>query len=92
MKCLTKFIEKTYPSAKIPNDRTVYLLAQSEEYVSIASITKEGYITLIDKYIYQSQRGPFIRALISENRHIRVYLHNFKEVPNERKNKGIFRK
>lgn len=92
MKRLNKFIENTYPSHELPNGGSIYLLTKSENYVSIASITKEGFITLIDKYIYLSQRGPFIRALIAQNRHVRVYLDNFKEADNERKPKGLFRK
>jgi hypothetical protein len=79
MKRLNKFIEKTYPHHDLINGGTVYLITQSEDYVSIASVTKEGFITLIDKYIYQSQKGPFIRALISQNRHVRIYLDNVKE-------------
>lgn len=97
MQKLINFIKETYPHHDLPNDRKVYLLEQSEEYVTIATITKDTYVNLTDKYIYTSQSGPFIRANISTNKHVRTYLSNYEqplqqEVRNERKASGIFRR
>lgn len=97
MKLLIDFIANTYPSHELPNKSKVFILSPvpyNQPYVTIASITKEGYVNLMDKFVYQGRKGQFIRALYTTNRHIRVYLDNFvqKEVPHGRKVPSLLRK
>lgn len=96
MKQLINFIQETYPSHEIQGKRKVYIISPEPhtKYITIAIITKSKYVSLMDKFLYQGKRGFFIRALLTTNKHVRVYLDEFtkQEVQHERKTTGLLRK
>ena len=77
MKKLIKFLRHSYPSI-VRNKIQVTLLAKGEEYCVIA-VTKNGTVNMMDKFIYQSSKGHYIRVLTKPERYMRVYLYEFEE-------------
>jgi len=72
MEKLIKFIKENY-STVTKKGITVAFLIIGEEYTTIALI-KGKTINLMDKFIYQSSHGEYIRALTKPNHYVRVYL------------------
>lgn len=80
MKRLVEFFEKTYPKASIDeNGITVYLLARPEgsDYLTIGTVSEYGAVNMVDKFIYRSNKGEYIRVLTTTDRHKRLYLQEF---------------
>lgn len=75
MEKLIKFLELEYPTIK-KNKIQVSLLTQSEEYCAIA-VAKNGTLNLMDKFIYESSKGRYIRVLTKPERYMRVYIDEF---------------
>ena len=72
MEKLIKFVKETYPTVE-RKGISVSFLTIGEEYATIALVNK-GTINLMDKFIYQSSHGEYIRALTKPNHYVRVYL------------------
>lgn len=69
---LIAFVKETYPTVT-KKGITVAFLTRTEDYTTIA-LMKDGTINLMDKFIYQSSRGEYIRALTNPNQYVRIYL------------------
>ena len=77
MKKLIKFLKLKYPTVT-KNKIQVSVLDRNENYCAIA-VAKNGTLNLMDKFIYESSKGNYIRVLTCPNRYMRVYLHEFEE-------------
>lgn len=72
---LIKFLKNNYPTV-VKNKIQVSVLTQSEDYCAIA-VSKNGTVNLMDKFIYESSKGKYIRVLTRPDRYMRVYLEEF---------------
>lgn len=65
--------------AKLDTGMKVYLIARPDDsaYLTIGSVSDEGAVNLVDKFIYRSNKGEYIRVLTTTDRHKRLYLHEF---------------
>ena len=77
MQKLIKFLELEYPTVT-KNKIQVSILTRNENYCAIA-VAKNGTLNLMDKFIYESSKGKYIRVLTRPNRYMRVYLHEFED-------------
>ncbi len=79
MKELVEFFELTYPKATMINEMRIYIITRPNNslYLTIGTVSKEGAVNLVDKYIYRSNKGEYIRVLTSTDRHKRLYLYEF---------------
>lgn len=79
MKELVEFFENTYPKARMNNGMKIYIIARpnDSEYLTIGTVSGEGAVNLVDKYIYRSNKGEYIRVLTATDRHKRLYLYEF---------------
>ena len=75
MKKLINFLKLEYPTVD-KNKIQVSLLTRNERYCAIA-VAKNNTLNLMDKFIYESSKGNYIRVLTRPNRYMRVYLHEF---------------
>lgn len=73
---LINFIHETYPTI---HKKQIYtsLLNHTPEYATIA-ISKNQTLNMMDKVIYKSSKGNYIRVLTKPNRYMRVYMEEFK--------------
>lgn len=72
MNKLIEFIKENYPTA-IKEGVSVSFLKREDDYIDIA-VMQKGKLRLMNKFIYQSSKGEYIRALTKPNHYIRIYL------------------
>ena len=79
MEKLIEFFEKEYPKAELQSGMSIYLLARPEDsdYLTISTVSEYGAVNMVDKFIYRSNKGEYIRVLTKTDRHKRLYLHEF---------------
>lgn len=74
---LIQFIKGHFPTVSKFNIH-VSLIERTENYVTIA-VSKNGTLNLIDKFIYYSRRGSYIRVHKEKKRYMRIYIQQFEE-------------
>jgi hypothetical protein len=80
MQRLINFVQNTYPSKELPNGNHVHLIQRGGDYAMIVITSPEGYINMMDKYVYvAAKKGEYIRVTVGDKKHIRVYMHEFEE-------------
>ena len=72
---LIGFLRDNYPTVTRKGVQ-VSLLTKGEEYCAI-TFAKDGTLNMVDKFIYQSSKGDYIRVQTRPNRYMRIYLHEF---------------
>lgn len=72
---LIHLIETHFPTVKKKGIR-VSLIYLGVQYVTI-SVQDDKIINLMDKFIYESSKGKYIRALFKPERYVRIYLEEF---------------
>lgn len=79
MKKLIEFFEEQYPKTTLETGMRIFLLARPEDsdYLTISTVSENGAVNLVDKFIYRSNKGEYIRVLTKTDRHKRLYLYDF---------------
>jgi hypothetical protein len=84
MKKLIDFIKENYPSVT----NNTYLLDRTARIAMI----KDEDIVIVQKYVYNSSKGEYIRVNTAPNVYVRVYLDDIYHTPTKIKRKNIFKK
>jgi hypothetical protein len=82
MKKLIDFIKDNYPVVM----EGTYLLDRTARIAMI----KDEDVVIVQKYVYNSSKGEYIRVNTAPNVYVRVYLDNVKEQRHEKR--SLFKK